>query len=78
MRLANEAFGPVDATIVFGWILVAHQIGAAVAAFGAGVIREQTGTYLPAFVIAGAFGIAASLVFVAGLRSAKSETKVPA
>lgn len=68
VRLANETFGPVDGTIVFGWILVAHQIGAAVAAFGAGVIREQAGTYLPAFVIAGAFGVAASLVFLAGLR----------
>lgn len=64
VRLANESFGPVDATIVFGWIMVAHQIGAAVAAFGAGVIREQAGTYMPAFVIAGAFGIAASMVFV--------------
>lgn len=68
VRLANESFGPVDGTIVFGWILVAHQIGAAVAAYGAGVIREQVGTYMPAFVIAGAFGVAASLVFVAGLR----------
>lgn len=68
VRLANESFGPVDGTIVFGWVLVAHQIGAAVAAYGAGVIREQAGTYMPAFVIAGAFGVAASLVFVAGQR----------
>ena len=68
VRLANESFGPVDATVVFGWIMVAHQIGAAVSAFGAGVIREQAGTYMPAFVIAGAFGIAASLVFIGGRR----------
>lgn len=68
VRLANESFGPVDATIVFGWIMVAHQIGAAVSAFGAGVIREQAGTYMPAFVIAGAFGIAASMAFIAGRR----------
>lgn len=66
VRLANESFGPVDGTIVFGWVLVAHQIGAAVAAYGAGVIREQAGNYMPAFVIAGAFGIAASMVFIAG------------
>lgn len=74
LRLANESFGPVDATIVFGWILVAHQIGAAVAAFGAGVIREQAGTYIPAFVIAGAFGIAASMVFIAGQRRVQAGT----
>lgn len=66
VRLANGAFGDRDGPIVFGWVLVAHQMGAAVAAFGAGVIREQAGTYLPAFVLAGAFGIAASLVFVIG------------
>ena len=35
---------------------------------GAGVIREQAGTYMPAFVIAGAFGIAASMAFIAGRR----------
>lgn len=76
LRLANEAFGPVDATIVFGWILVAHQIGAAVAAFGAGLIREQAGTYMPAFVIAGAFGVAASLVFLGQQR--RSPNAAPA
>ena len=74
VRLANESFGPVDATIVFGWILVAHQIGAAVAAFGAGVIREQAGTYMPAFVIAGSFGLAASLVFAGTRRLRPSAT----
>ncbi|WP_159981458.1 MFS transporter [Novosphingobium sp. 18050] len=66
VKLANQSFGERDAPIVFGWILVAHQIGAAVAAFGAGVIREQTGTYAPAFVLAGIFGVIAALVFVAG------------
>lgn len=78
MRLTNEAFGPVDATIVFGWILVAHQIGAAAAAFGAGAIREQAGTYMPAFVIAGAFGIVASAVFIAGLRNKSSKLEATA
>lgn len=65
-KLANQSFGERDATIVFGWVLVAHQIGAAIAAFGAGVIREQLGTYTPAFVLAGAFAVAASLAFVLG------------
>jgi predicted MFS family arabinose efflux permease len=65
VKLTNMSFGERDAPIVFGWIMVGHQIGAATAAFGAGVIREQAGTYLPAFLIAGGFGVAASVLIVA-------------
>jgi len=68
VKLANQSFGERDAPIVFGWVLVAHQMGAAVAAFGAGAIREATGTYNPAFLLAGAFAVAASLVFIGGFR----------
>lgn len=64
VKLANMSFGERDAPIVFGWIMVGHQMGAATAAFGAGVIREQTGSYLPAFLIAGGFGVAASILIV--------------
>ena len=49
--------------MVFGWIFAGHQIGAATAAFGAGLIRTEYSTYLPAFFIAGALClIAAALV----------------
>lgn len=60
VKLANDAFGEQEAPIVFGWIQTGHQLGAALAAFGAGVIREATGTYLPAFVVAGATGVIAA------------------
>jgi predicted MFS family arabinose efflux permease len=60
MALANRYFGEAKAPIIFGWVMTGHQIGAAVAAFGAGLIREQTGSYLLAFVIAGAFGVLAA------------------
>lgn len=63
-KLTNQAFGEEDATIVFGWILTGHQLGAAVAAFGAGLIRQETGTYLPAFLISGAFGLVAAGVLL--------------
>ncbi len=36
-------------TIVFGWIFASHQIGAALAAVAAGVIRDTFGTYTYAF-----------------------------
>jgi predicted MFS family arabinose efflux permease len=54
LRLATDAFGKADAPIVFGWILAGHQIGAAVAAFGAGLLRTSLETYLQAFIVAGA------------------------
>jgi MFS family permease len=78
VKLANQSFGERDAPIVFGWVLVAHQMGAAVAAFGAGVIRETMGTYNPAFLLAGMFAIAASLVFITGFRrNPAAEAYVP-
>jgi len=64
LKLANQAFGRTDATILFGWILCAHQIGAAAAAYGAGVIRQETGSYMIAFVAAGIMAIVASLAFL--------------
>lgn len=62
VALANRTFGERDAPIIFGWIVVGHQIGAAAAAFGAGLIRQETGSYSPAFIAAGAFAVLASFV----------------
>jgi MFS family permease len=67
LRLTTDAFGKADAPIVFGWILTGHQIGAAVAAFGAGYLRSSLETYLQAFIIAGiACLIAAMMVLWIG------------
>ncbi len=56
VALCREIFGE-RGTIVFGWVLAAHQIGAAAAAFGAGIIRDTTGTYTIAWF--GAAGMCA-------------------
>jgi hypothetical protein len=61
VRLASEAFGERDGPIVFGWIAAGHQLGAATAAIGAGVIRASQGQYVEAFIIAGAAGLAAGV-----------------
>ncbi|NIJ19252.1 MFS family permease [Sphingomonas naasensis] len=66
VKLANLSFGERDAPIIFGWVMVGHQLGAATAAFGAGAIRAWMGTYTPAFLIAGAFGLAAAVAILAG------------
>jgi predicted MFS family arabinose efflux permease len=60
VRLANEAFGETDAPVVYGWIAAGHQLGAASAAFFAGIMRTVEGRYLEAFVIAGATGLVAA------------------
>ncbi len=67
-RLTADAFGKARAGIVFGWIVAAHQLGAAVATFGAGSIRSIVGDYQPAFLTAGAFclAIAALVLQISG------------
>jgi sugar phosphate permease len=62
VRLTADVFGRDRAGLVFGWIFTGHQLGAAVAAFGAGAIRAGLDTYLLAFVIAGAFCLLAALM----------------
>ncbi|MBG1231495.1 MFS transporter [Aestuariivirga litoralis] len=64
LAIANRTFGTQEAPIVFGWVLVGHQIGAAVAAFGAGYIRDTAGSYSPAFFLAGLMGLVAAASFV--------------
>jgi len=53
VRLTAERFGNVRGPVVYGWIGAGHQIGAATAAFGAGVLRVQTNRYVEAFLLAG-------------------------
>ncbi|PRC43250.1 hypothetical protein C6A85_000000106325, partial [Mycobacterium sp. ITM-2017-0098] len=48
--------------IVFGWVFASHQLGAAVAAAGAGWLRDLQGDYDLAFYLAaGLCGVAALL-----------------
>ena len=65
VRLTAQRFGPERANLVFGWIFAGHQLGAGVAAFGAGLSRTVLQTYLPAFFVAGALCIVAALIVLA-------------
>jgi predicted MFS family arabinose efflux permease len=51
IMLCRTILGPERATVVYGWVFVAHQIGGAIAAFGAAVLRVQFGDYAIAFYI---------------------------
>ena len=66
----RAAFGPERANLVFGWIFAGHQLGAGVAAFGAGLSRTVLASYLPAFFVAGALCIVAALIVLAISRPA--------
>jgi hypothetical protein len=60
--------------MVFGWIFAGHQLGAAAAAFGAGVSRTALASYLPAFFTAGALCIVAALITLMISRHPKQAT----
>jgi len=53
IMLCRTILGPERATVVYGWVFAAHQIGGSIAAFGAAVLRVQFGDYAVAFYISG-------------------------
>ena len=65
VKLTTEAFGRENTGVVYGWIGASHQLGASLAAFGAGVIRSQTGQYQLAFLLAGGLCLLAGAAFLA-------------
>ena len=67
--LANEVFGRRDTPVIIAWIFAGHQIGGALAAFGAGAVRSLTGDYLLAFLTSGLACLLASLLVLRVTRS---------
>ena len=57
--------GKEDTPIAFGWIGVAHQIGAGTSAMLAGVIRTNTGSYGSTFDLFGSICIVAAIASLA-------------
>ncbi|HKD09248.1 MAG TPA: hypothetical protein VKB79_25315 [Bryobacteraceae bacterium] len=74
VRLTAEAFGLENTGVVYGWVAAFHQVGASLAALGAGGIRTATGDYRGAFLAASALCLLAAASFVvAGQRSSIGE-----
>ncbi|MHA7285658.1 MFS transporter [Arthrobacter sp. MDT3-44] len=63
VALCRSAFG-ADGPLVFGWVFAAHQLGAAAAAVGAGLIRDTTGEYTIAWFGAAVLCVVAVLLTV--------------
>ncbi len=53
MRLDASIFGVQRSGIIYGWIMVMHQFGAAIFAYASGVLRTEFGNYSSAFIISG-------------------------
>ena len=85
VRLTSEAFGRENTGVIYGWIGASHQLGASMAAFGAGAIRTALGDYQVAFWAAGLLCVAAGVSFLTigrstfqpGIRNANSTTNAP-
>jgi predicted MFS family arabinose efflux permease len=77
IALSRMVLGPERGTIVYGWVFVAHQIGASVAALGAAILRVHFGDYAIAFYISAAMClIAAFLVLQIAKGKSASELSI--
>ena len=64
VKLTTEAFGRQNTGVIYGWIGASHQLGASLAAFGAGAIRSNFGDYRLAFWLAALLCVGAGLSFL--------------
>ena len=62
VALVADRFGRANVGAVFGWVFFAHQVGAALASYIGGVVRDSMGEYTAAFLGAGVLAILASLM----------------
>jgi len=76
VRLTTNTFGKENAGVIYGWIFTAHQLGASLAALGAGSIRTYLGDYRDAFWISGGLCVAAATLFIV-TRNEMPQREVP-
>lgn len=77
VALCQSIFGE-RGTIVFGWVFAAHQIGAATAAFGAGIVRDVFGEYTLAWWGGAALCVLAACMSLLTRAAQPSQLRAPA
>ncbi|GAC1327493.1 MAG: MFS transporter [Mycobacteriales bacterium] len=77
MALCRQAFGPAQGSVVFGWVFASHQVGAAIAAGLAGLVRTSLGTYTLAWLVAGGLCFVAAVMSLRIGRPAASPAPAP-
>lgn len=60
--LVARQFGRRAVGLIFGWILLAHQVGAPLAAYAGGLAHQWLGDYTIAFLDAGVLAMIAALL----------------
>jgi len=74
--LVADNFGRRNVGTVYGWVFCSHQVGAALAAWGGGLVRDALGSYALAFLVAGALALAGSLLALRIARGPKPAAAV--
>ena len=66
--------------MMYGWITAIHQLGGAAAAFVAGILRVDLGSYLEAFIVSGLLCLiaAAMVMFITVKPAAPRPLAAPA
>lgn len=62
VALTLDRFGPARVSVIFAWVYASHQLGAAFAAWSAGLTRGWFGSYTFAFVSAGILCLLAAVL----------------
>jgi sugar phosphate permease len=76
VALVADRFGQHNVGVVYGWVFASHMVGAAIAAWVAGVVRENVGDYAAAFVAAGWIAIVAGFAALA-IRRKSPDADIP-
>ena len=51
IKLCSDVGGPQWSMVMYGWVFAGHQLGAAVASWGAAALRDASGSYRPAWIV---------------------------
>ncbi len=78
VRLTADLFGRERVGTMFAWISASHQLGAALAAFGAGALRTWLGDYQMSFMSAGVLCLLAAGMVIRIGRTSTGHTQAPA
>jgi sugar phosphate permease len=76
VALVADRFGQHNVGVVYGWVFASHMVGAAIAAWVAGIVRENVGDYAAAFVAAGWIAIVAGFAALA-IRRKSPDADIP-
>jgi sugar phosphate permease len=76
VALCRTYFG-TDGAVVFGWVFASHQVGAAIAATGAGLVRDRLGEYTLAWYVAGGLALGAAVLSLLLFRVRRHDRVTP-